>query len=397
MAEMSVDEALNRANAEIQAGRHQEAKNLLEAVLKVEDKNPRALIGFSVVSFQQGDLPNAINYVSGIVLDNSFDADLLSTCSALLRSFSAQEFADRVEAIKDDAEKDAQIIKAHLNSFLKMADFGSSGEAIVSVPSGIASAIHFISLDALSVGSNRSKFGRYTPINCVIAPTAGDYEFREKYFIYGSSLLEAKHEIIDAFGLQELSKIKAVHKVKAKRMSDALDEIGISSLDYFKSDLEGIDGLVLRDAQKHIGGAAVVQAELRFMPAYKGEPYFDETVAYMRGHDFEVLHLTNENWRYATQHRDQISRGRTVFADTVFVKNIESYLSIHGRTTEAVVRYCLACGVSGSVNYAEFIIENHKELVPKDVGVALTNYLIPRARFGTPQFAKPRLGHVAMS
>ncbi|MGU3558540.1 tetratricopeptide repeat protein [Methylobacterium radiotolerans] len=397
MAEMSVDEALNRANVDIQAGRHHEARNLLEAVLKVEDRNPRALIGLSVVSFQQGDLPNAVNYISGIVLENPFDSDLLGTCSALLRSFSVEEFADRVEAIRDDAKKDARTIRACLDGFLNMADFGSSGEAIVRVPSEIASAIHFISLDALSVGSNRSKFGRYSPINCVIAPTAGDYEFREKHFIYASSLLEAKQEILEAFGLQELARVKAVHKVKAKRMSDALDEVGVSGLDYFKSDLEGIDGLVLRDARQHIAGAAVVQAELRFMPAYEGEPYFDETVAYMRGQDFEVLHLTNENWRYATPHRDHVARGRTVFADTVFVKNIDAYLSLHGHTTEAVARYCLACGVSGNANYAEFILEKHKDLVPGELGTALVNYLIPKARFGQPEFAKTRLGHVAMS
>lgn len=394
---MTLEEALKVASDFIEAQDPGNALNLYQQIANHIPTHVEARLGMAKAFLLQDKSLQAKSTILNVAIGNATDAAVLSDCAGILEASGFHDEAAAVRQLLVDLGNNVSRILNLLSDDLSMIDLGSSGQAVIQAPNWIAPRIAFTSLDALSVGSNHSRFGAYHPVREVIAPEAGPAVFHERAFLPCSSLLDIDHEAFRAFGLQDLSAIVKSHEVVATTLADVLRDARIDRIDYIKTDLEGMDERVVRSAESLVAGAAVVQMELRFLPLFEGEPYLDETVAYMRSRGFEVLHLSTETWRYNTEHRDYTQRGRSIFADTTFIKNFEAYSLIHGKSDETVVRYCLICLLSGNVNYAEYVIETHGALVDPSVRSALKFLIFPLGNAQPAPYRRESLAHVGFS
>jgi hypothetical protein len=163
--------------------------------------------------------------------------------------------------------------------------------------------------------------------------------------------------VVQDFGQEEY--VRAVKEITlpAITLKSMASRNGVT-FDYIKTDIEGLDGPVACSAPEVVERSLVMTMELRFLPFYEGEPHFDEVVKFMRELGFDVLRLDIEHWRYATKNRKSHLDGRSVYANTTFVRSVDRILEGPDSQHLFVKQIVILCMV-GYPSYAEHLLENY--------------------------------------
>jgi hypothetical protein len=182
-----------------------------------------------------------------------------------------------------------------------------------------------------------------------------------------SSLLEPRQNLISEYGIEKDYETDHIIDVACVTFPDILRKEGITTVDFLKTDLEGLDYEVLQSAEALLPNLIAIQCELRFQPFYHGEPYFHEVISYLNDRGFEVISLEPEYWQPVTQHRKQHIDGRITFCDVVLFKKEENLINIPAtqRPLALAKQVILAC-MLGHKSYAEHILESHLAEFPKN-------------------------------
>jgi FkbM family methyltransferase len=139
-----------------------------------------------------------------------------------------------------------------------------------------------------------------------------------------TSLLEPDPAVLGLFhGFPEWGRVLATEEVDTVRLDDVPETAGA---DLLKLDIQGAELMVLRHAEARLADAVVIQAEVEFLPLYKGQPLFSEMEMFLRARGF-ALHRFHPTVSRAVQpmmvnNDPYAGLGQLVWADAVFIRDL---------------------------------------------------------------------------
>jgi len=139
-----------------------------------------------------------------------------------------------------------------------------------------------------------------------------------------TSLLEPDPAVLGLFhGFPDWGRVLATEEVATVRLDDVPETAGT---DLLKLDIQGAELMVLRHAGARLAEAVVIQAEVEFLPLYRGQPLFSEVEQFLRGHGF-ALHRFFPTVSRAVQpmmvnNDPYAGLGQLVWADAVFIRDL---------------------------------------------------------------------------
>jgi len=139
-----------------------------------------------------------------------------------------------------------------------------------------------------------------------------------------TSLLEPDPAVLSLFhGFPDWGRVLATEEVDTVRLDDVPATTGA---DLLKLDIQGAELMALRHAEARLRDALVIQAEVEFLPLYKGQPLFSEMELFLRGHGF-VLHrffpmVTRAVQPMMLNNDPYAGLGQLVWADAVFIRDL---------------------------------------------------------------------------
>jgi Methyltransferase FkbM domain len=262
---------------------------------------------------------------------------------------------------------------------------GSIGDRPGSMPVDIQRRMRGIFLDAVNARVEGGHM-RIEPLQNIVAATKGEVTLTQRRWIPCSSIYPPFPAVLADFGMEEYYEPVAEIRGAAVTLTDLAARYGIV-FDYIKTDIEGLDGPVIQSAGAALNQCLVVTMELRFLPNYEGEPYFDEVVRDMRTRGFEVLRVDVENWRYDTSHRAQFFDGRSVHADVTFVRTPKEIMA-GPNPREGLVRQIIILTMIGRFSYAEHVLEKYLVGAPAALRSELNALIVKGARRDTIWLAR---------
>lgn len=144
--------------------------------------------------------------------------------------------------------------------------------------------------------------------------------------------------------------------LETRRLDDLAE---IPPIDFLKIDVQGSELAVIRNGRQKLCGAVLVQAEVRLLPLYQGEPTMGEVVAELAQqgfvlHDFAFLKRRPLSARSAARIRPRFNR-QLVDGDALFVRDPATA----GAMSDAQLwrLSLLAHSVAQSPNLSAFCIE----------------------------------------
>src|SRR5579863_2004117 len=118
----------------------------------------------------------------------------------------------------------------------------------------------------------------------------GDFGFVDfKINIYGetSSLLDLNTGMAELAGVD--TRLEKTIKVSTRRLDSVVKELAFDEVDLIKIDVQGVEHLVLRGAEKTLTTTRFIWIELSFKPLYAGSSVFHEIYTIMERNGFILL------------------------------------------------------------------------------------------------------------
>jgi len=158
--------------------------------------------------------------------------------------------------------------------------------------------------------ANCKKYPNWTAFNFGIGNEEGELNINVSENFVSSSILKVEEISINA---KPQTRIVNQEKIKITTVDNFLStKPELEGEILLKLDVQGYELEALRGAIHSLPNIKLVQAELSFVPIYKGSPVFRDVVDFLEEHDFEIYTII-------PGFRDG-STGRLLQADGIFVK-----------------------------------------------------------------------------
>ena len=263
-----------------------------------------------------------------------------------------------------------------------VVNLGAAADSDFPLPLRAKQVVTLLELDAGDVEARSSgSFARKISLNRAVAGTTGTRVFRRRACWGASSLLESRSEVVRAFGLAHLDRVVSTETVTTTTLPEILKEEHLSSVDFLKTDLEGMDFDVIRSCEHLLPNLLALKCELRFQPYFQGEPFFHEVTSYLHQHGFELMNMVPEYWKHRCEHRDEHKDGQLVWADCVFMKRpTELPTDLRNPPSIAIAKLIILASMLGHRSYAEWLSEEHSGLLDGGWQQDLRPYTTPVRR-----------------
>jgi hypothetical protein len=259
------------------------------------------------------------------------------------------------------------IYTALRNNFT-IVNLGCIGDADFVLPSQLLKTLTVVEVDAEGAAVTSDRYYKKISIQKPISGRPGKRVFRRNNFAGTCSLLEPQDGMVEAYGMERYCRLIERIELECETIPDLLKANQIQSLDFLKTDIEGLDPEIVQSSKEYLGRTHFIQCELRFRPFYQAEPYFYETVNLLAEHGYEVLDILHiDRWKYKTPGRQVQLQGRAVWADFLFVLKPERLADTFGQSLpEAVAKQVVLSCMLGKKNYGEFLIQKFDAVLPED-------------------------------
>lgn len=139
-----------------------------------------------------------------------------------------------------------------------------------------------------------------------------------------TSLLEPDPAVLGLFhGFADWGRVIATEPVATIRLDEVTETAGA---DLLKLDIQGAELMVLRHAEQRLRDALVIQAEVEFLPLYKGQPLFGDVERHLRARGFMLHRFFPEVSRAVrpmmVNNDPYAGLGQLVWADAVFIRDL---------------------------------------------------------------------------
>lgn len=153
-----------------------------------------------------------------------------------------------------------------------------------------------------------ANFKKLYSYNCIVSSTpesASDFYLTRSP--YCSSLLEPNPDVLSQWHYAPLFDVLKVTQCRSKELRQVLSELGISYVDWFKTDSQGTDLRLFRNLGEEIlASVLAVELEPGFHQFYKGEDTFQAVLAFMDNRDFWMSEMKVKGSQRIT--RDTLTR-----------------------------------------------------------------------------------------
>ncbi len=249
-------------------------------------------------------------------------------------------------------------------------DLGASSPSIHPFIKKVQECITLIEIDAIEPDTAVAQKGYHKRIilKKAVSDSAGVMPFYRRNFFHCSSFLEVNESVSKMYGMESISVVEEVIDLECTTVDELLKEEKIERVDFFKTDLEGLDTRILKSAEPVLKTALAVQSELRFQPYFIGEPSFIEACSFLDELGFEIIHIQQTNWKPNTTHRKSFRDGRTVMGDFLFFMKEEKVKEIYGDDfAHGILKQILIAKSNDLNSYAEYLFEKWKHIFPAEI------------------------------
>jgi len=129
-----------------------------------------------------------------------------------------------------------------------------------------------------------------------------------------------------------ISNIKNVDtvKIQADTLDNQLAQADMKDIDFIKLDTQGSELQILEGAIDTVSGSVLgIEAEVEFLPLYKGQPLFCDVDRFLRGKGFELFDLNSISWHRQNKLLNDLdlkydierSKSQLVYADALYFKS----------------------------------------------------------------------------
>lgn len=255
-----------------------------------------------------------------------------------------------------------------LKNNFTIVNLGCIGDTDFLLPKNILQTLTVVEVDAEGGAVTGDRYHRKICIRQPIAGQTGKRIFRRNSFAGTCSLLEPLDGIVEAYGMERYCQLVERVAIDCDTLPNLLHAHQIRSLDFLKTDVEGLDSEIIQSCAEYLGKTHMIQCELRFAPFYQTEPFFHETVNLLAAYGYEVLDIPYiDRWRYKTPHRHFQVQGRAVWADFLFVLRPDRLAATFGEALpEAVSKQVILACMLGKKNYGEYVLNKFAHMLPVD-------------------------------
>jgi hypothetical protein len=267
-----------------------------------------------------------------------------------------------------------------LKNNFTIVNLGCIGDTDYRLPKSLVQAITLVEIDAEGGAQTQSSYHRKIKVTTPIAGVPGKYTFVRNNFAGTCSLLRPRPGKVEEFGMQQYFHEISATEMECETLPALLKREQVATLDFLKTDVEGLDSAIIQSCKDYFGQTLAFQAELRFLPFYESEPCFHKTVALLADHGYEVLDIIHiDRWKYRTPHWKRQMEGRAVWADFLFFLKPEKLVANFGEAAPLAIakQIILAC-MLGKKNYGEFLLQQFDTTLPEDWKTELRGIVKPR-------------------
>lgn len=250
-----------------------------------------------------------------------------------------------------------------------IVSLGCIGDEDYVLPRDIKRLMTVVEADAQGGAQTGSDYRRKIVISKPIAEKPGPRKFVRHSFAGTCSLLPPRPDMVNAYAMHRYCDSVEQIATECETIPMLLEREKIRSLDFLKTDIEGLDAAIIRSCESYLGRTLCIQAELRFEAYYEGEPEFHETTSYLAGFGYEVVDLLHiDRWKYKTRHWKTQLEGRSVWADFLFFLKPECIAKGFDASEQptAIAKHIILAAMLGKKNYAEHVLERFANVVPNE-------------------------------
>src|ERR1700744_2592014 len=160
-------------------------------------------------------------------------------------------------------------------------NLGCIGDEDFALPKKILKALTVVEIEAEGGAVTSNRYHKKVSIKKPISGRAGKYIFRRNSFAGTCSLLEPLPGAVEMWGMENYCRLIERTEIECETIPQLLASHKIKTLDFLKTDIEGLDSEIIRSCENYLGQTHFIQCELRFQPFYQTEPYFHDTVNYL--------------------------------------------------------------------------------------------------------------------
>jgi len=168
---------------------------------------------------------------------------------------------------------------------------------------------------------------RFGPAHVYLPHAVADGTTRPFYYCnypMTSSLYEPDLAIMNRYeDLAEYCQVVSVEEITTVRLDDVPE---VRGADYLKIDVQGAELEVLKGAVQVLRDILVVQAEVEFVPIYRGQPLFADVDQFLRSQGFQFHRFVNvEGRRVRSEPAGELGPAewsQTLWADAVYIQDM---------------------------------------------------------------------------
>ena len=278
---------------------------------------------------------------------------------------------------------ESDLMTALSGSFV-VVNFGAGGDVDYNLPLSFLKTMTLIEADGgrQPIHTNDQYHNKYT-VHDIIAGNKIPQRFTLRKYWGCSSIYEPKQDLIRQYGLEDYFEAESFKDIVPITLPEILNDYGLGSVDYLKTDLEGVDFEVIKSCENYMDQILAIKCELRFQPFYHGEPFFHEVVDYLGQFDFELIGLKPVYWKPVTAHRKDHRDGRVVFADCLFLKKVDVVRRLSkDKVALAAAKQVIIAAMSRKKCYAEWLLDQYRDILPEKWQEEVGALVVPRPLHG---------------